>query len=157
MYLYPPNKQWPQDFRQECALIRSADIGALDLFHIGSTAVDGLYAKNCIDILGVVQDLNVIKKQRLQLIQLGYVDRGENGIPGRQYFTKTHRKVHLHVFQAGNPQIERHLSFVQIMRSTPELVTALNQLKIELHNKFPDDKDRYQTEKQFFYAKLKLG
>lgn len=45
VYLYSPNKLLPQDFLHECALICKAYSDELDLFHIGSTALEGLYAK----------------------------------------------------------------------------------------------------------------
>ncbi len=52
-YLHAYNPQWPQRYQQESELIKQASIIDLQLFHIGSTSVKGLYAKDCIDILGV--------------------------------------------------------------------------------------------------------
>ena len=47
------------------------------------------------------------------LITLGYHPKGELGVSGRRYFEKggDQRTHHVHVFQEGSPDIERHLAF----------------------------------------------
>ena len=53
---------------------------------------------------------------------LGYLSKGEFGIPGRQFFTQDtdgERTHHLHVFQQGHPDIERHTSFQGLFTSQP--------------------------------------
>ncbi len=124
----------------------------INIHHIGSTAVVGLSAKNCIDMLGVVDDIENIDPMILPLIQLGYEYQGEYGVSGRVYFSKSSGpKCHLHVFQKGNPNIEKHLSYVRLMNKTPQLVDEFNQLKNKLHALYPNNKNRYQQEKAFFY------
>src|SRR5690606_38926350 len=52
-----PDPKWPYLFRQEDSRIRAA-LGdrVLALEHVGSTAVPGLVAKPCVDLLLVVAD-----------------------------------------------------------------------------------------------------
>jgi GrpB-like predicted nucleotidyltransferase (UPF0157 family) len=126
----------------------------LELHHIGSTAVAGLNAKDCIDILGVVPNLSIVGDKKESLIDIGYDHRGPYGIPGREYFSKQHRKVHLHIFESGDFNITKHLNFVKIMRANPSLIEALNVVKEQLHIKFPVDKEAYQIGKKFFYDKI---
>jgi GrpB-like predicted nucleotidyltransferase (UPF0157 family) len=154
MYLYPHNENWKFDFRNERDSVISAYADIIEIYHIGSTAVPGLYAKDCIDLLGVVKDISKVSGLKQGIVDLGYEYRGEYGIPGREYFSKSHRKAHLHIFQYGDASIEKHLNFVNIMCSSPQLIDELNQIKQELHAKYPADKDTYQNEKEFFYNRI---
>ena len=111
MYLFPHKPEWQLEFEQEKASLTASYRGEIKLFHIGSTAIKGLYAKDCIDILGVVEEIAEIGRFKQDLIKLGFDGRGEYGIPGRAYFSKTHRKVHLHIFQTLTwyaPQYKRY-------------------------------------------------
>jgi GrpB-like predicted nucleotidyltransferase (UPF0157 family) len=58
MYLFPHNEKWKSEFENEKASITSIYEGEIEIFHIGSTAIKGLYAKDCIDLLGVVKDIS---------------------------------------------------------------------------------------------------
>ena len=154
MYLHPYKKEWPDEYRREVKLILAVYKGSIALHHIGSTAIEGLYAKDCIDILGVVSDLSAVRASLDELENIGYQHKGSHGIEGREYFSKSKRKVHLHIFKEGNSSIDKHIGFVQILRSTPSLVTKLNELKQELYDKYPYDKESYQKEKVFFYNEI---
>ena len=154
MYLYPYNSEWPEEYLREEQGILAAFTCSIQLHHIGSTAVEGLRSKDCIDILGVVTNLTQVKLNISCLENTGFEFKGSYGIEGRQYFSKRARKVHFHIFQKGNVNIKKHLGFVEIMRSRPDLVTRLNQLKLALECKYPVDKDSYQKEKTFFYDEI---
>ena len=154
MYLYPYNSEWLKEYLKEEQAILSAYSGSIQLHHIGSTAVKGLYSKDCIDILGVVSDLREVKDNVSHLKNIGYEYKGDYGIDGREYFSKNARKAHFHIFQAGNVNIKKHLGFVEIMQSKPDLAIRLNQLKLSLVSKYPFDKDSYQREKIFFYDEI---
>lgn len=109
MYLYSHDTNWQLDFINEKNLITSHCEGNIDILHIGSTAIKGLYAKYYIDLLGVFKDLSVVSKGALNLVNIGSVAKGECGISGREYFSKAERKAHLHIFQTGDPNIARGL------------------------------------------------
>ncbi len=154
MYLYPHNPKWFNEYSDEEKSLLSAYTGDIQFHHIGSTAIAGLYAKDCIDILGVVPDISRVQEHVPAIEALGYDYKGSYGIVGREYFSKKKRKVHLHIFQQGHDDIRKHLGFVRLMRESTELVDQLNQLKLRLHQQFPNDKDAYQREKAFFYDEL---
>ena len=151
MYIFPHNENWAYEYAKESEHISQAFADEIELFHIGSTAVKNLVAKDCIDILGVVKNLSLVQERREDLIVLGYVSKGEYGIKGREYFTKTSRKVHLHIYKKCSPEIKKHLNFVEIMRSHPGLVAELSALKRLLHGKYPNNKEQYQQDKIHFY------
>lgn len=154
MYLYPHNENYAIEFEQEKQSIISAYPEEIDVFHIGSTSVKGLYAKNCIDLLGVVKDIAKVNSLKQSITGLGYVYKGENGIAGREYFSKNQRKVHLHIFQYDDANVEKHLKFNRIMQGNTALIDELNQLKQALHHKYPNNKDSYQKEKAPFYDRI---
>ncbi len=154
MYLYPHNDEWKFEFERERKSILSSYKGEIDIFHIGSTSIRGLYAKDCIDLLGVVNEISKVSTLRQDFINLGYEYRGEYGIPGREYFSKKQRKVHLHIFQEGDANVEKHLNFVMTMQGNSTLIAELNQIKQKLHAKYPKNKDAYQNEKVFFYNRI---
>ena len=154
MYIYPHNEAWESDFQHEKNDLISSYEGIIEILHIGSTAITGLYAKDCIDLLGVVNNILEVSRLKHSITKLGYVSKGEYGISGREYFSKKQRKVHLHIFQCGDVEIVKHLNFVKLMQGNIELITELNQLKQELHTKYPKDKDAYQNEKTIFYNRI---
>lgn len=154
LYIHPHKKEWKDEYINESSLILSSYGKDIKLHHIGSTAIEGLYAKDCIDILGVVDDLAEVVNRKNAIIDLGYDYKGEYGISGRQYFSKSVRKVHLHIFEEGDTNIRKHLFFVEKMRGNTSLIKELNKLKIHLHEKYPSDKDAYQREKEYFYNGL---
>jgi GrpB-like predicted nucleotidyltransferase (UPF0157 family) len=154
MYLFPHNEKWKSEFENVRDSIISAYEGDIEIYHIGSTAVSGLYAKDCIDLLGVVKDISKVLIFKQSIVNLGFVYRGQNGIIGREYFSKKHRKVHLHIFQSGDVNVDKHLNFVKVMKNNVALIAELNQVKQDLHAKYPNDKESYQNEKEFFYSHI---
>ena len=154
MYLFPHNNEWKSEFENEKNSIISAYEGEIEIFHIGSTAINGLYAKDCIDLLGIVKKISEVTTLKHSFINLGYVYKGEYGVSGRAYFSKKQRKVHLHIFQTGDANVLKHLNFVKVMESNLKLITELNQIKQKLHVKYPNDKETYQKQKEFFYNRI---
>ncbi len=154
MYIHPYKEEWKSEYLRESELIRSHYGAEIELHHIGSTAVVGLFAKDCIDILGVVSDLSEVVARKAQIVGLGYRYKGAYGIARRVYFSKDVRKVHFHVFKSGDPNIGRHLKFVELMQGNTALINDLSRLKMQLHDRFPDDREAYQEEKIAFYSKL---
>lgn len=85
----PPDPAWAEGYRRERALLMPV-FGPLlvELHHIGSTAVEGLWAKPILDLMPVVTSLEAVDRLDPELEALGYQCMGEFGIPGRRYFRK---------------------------------------------------------------------
>ena len=130
---------------------------ALSIHHIGSTAIPNIKAKPIIDILVEVKKIETIDEFNDRMLQGGYQPRGENGIPGRRFFIKNKgatRTHNVHMFQTGNPEIERHLNFRDYLIAHPEEAQAYSNLKEELAQKFPKDILNYTTGKDEFIKKI---
>ncbi len=150
---YNPN--WPAMFESEATLVRNA-LGAncVAIHHIGSTSVPGLCAKPIIDILPVVRNIQEVDKAAQAMEGLGYESKGEYGIAFRRYFQKgkTIRTHHVHVYEEGDPEIDRYLRFRDWIRSHQDDAQSYACLKIELAEKFPYDIQQYCNGKESFVA-----
>ena len=88
--------------------------------------------------------------------ELGYEAKGEYGILFRRYFQKggNHHTHHAHVFEVGNPEIERHMKFRDWMRTHFEDRENYATLKQELSRQYPDDITAYCLGKDEFIANI---
>jgi GrpB-like predicted nucleotidyltransferase (UPF0157 family) len=113
---------WPGRFRREEAKIRAAlGEAALSVEHIGSTSVPGLAAKPIVDILLVVEDSGEEASYLPALEEAGYVLRvREPDFHEHRMFRTPEKDVHLHVYSAGSPEIERYLLLRDRLRENGE-------------------------------------
>ncbi|MCA1022348.1 GrpB family protein [Halobacillus litoralis] len=140
------DQNWPSLFEQERRRLEKIFGSVLvAVHHIGSTAVPGLAAKPVIDLLPVVSDLTAVDAVTAEVVEAGYEAKGENGLPGRRFFQKggENRTHHVHVFEAGSPEIKRHLVFRDYLRTHDEERGAYGRLKIQLAEEHPYDMDAY--------------
>src|SRR5262245_56391190 len=125
---------WPTVFEQEAARIRSA-LGdmALQIEHVGSTAVPGLAAKPKIDILVVVADTSDEAAYVPALEAAGYVLRiREPEWHEHRVFKGPDMDVNLHCFSVGCPEIQRMLAFRNRLRSNEEDRLLYERTKLDL-------------------------
>ncbi|MEZ6052593.1 MAG: GrpB family protein [Planctomycetaceae bacterium] len=146
---YSPD--WPEAFRREEGLLRAllGDV-IVTVHHIGSTSVPGLAAKPIIDLLPVVRDIRQVDAATSALTETGYRSWGEYGLAGRRFFTKDHqghRTHNIHMYQTGNPSIERHLAFCALLREDLELQREYVRIKREAYARFPSDINAYNDAK----------
>ncbi len=150
----PHDPAWTEGSETEAAALRPA-LGdeALAVHHIGSTSVPGLQAKPTIDVLIEVREIGKLDDLEAQMAGRGYEAWGEYGIPGRRFFTRDHgpdRLCNVHVFEAGSPEVERHLAFRDYLIQHPETARAYGDLKRNLAERFPTDMEAYMDGKDAF-------
>ena len=150
----PHDPAWKEAFEAEAVALRSV-LGdeALAIHHIGSTSVPDLRAKPTIDILVEVQKIETLDDLEEPMAENDYEAWGEYGIPGRRFFTKTRgpeRLCNVHAFEAGTPEVERHLAFRNYLVEHPETARAYGNLKKNLAAKFPTDIESYMDGKDAF-------
>jgi GrpB-like predicted nucleotidyltransferase (UPF0157 family) len=129
----------------------------IEIHHIGSTSIPNAAAKPIIDIMPVVTEIVKIDALDDQFSGIGYVPKGEYGIAGRRFFTKDtagERSHHLHIFHAGNPEINRHLAFRDYLRSHPDELAHYCKLKIGLAERYPYDINSYMDGKDAFIKEI---
>ena len=64
----------------------------LGIEHIGSTSVEGMYAKPCIDLDVIIKDYSVFDIVVKKLALIGYIHEGNLGIKDREAFTYNNKE-----------------------------------------------------------------
>ncbi len=144
---------WPQLFGDEAERIRAVIGPALPLAleHMGSTAVPGLVAKPILDVLGGYPLGMGATSFIAALVRAGYAHRGEQGIPGREYFRRGEPcAYHLHLAAHDGEFWREQLAFRDALRDASPLCTAYAAIKMELARQFPRDREAYTDGKNAF-------
>ena len=148
----PYDAAWKTEFLKIKEEILSA-IGAhiLAVEHVGSTAVEGLSSKPCIDIDVVIADDAVLTTVVRGLAAIGYIHEGDLGIEGREafrYSDKPHLFLHhLYVCKECSEELHRHLAFRDFLRTHPEAAKEYGRVKEEAARLYPDDIEKYMEYK----------
>lgn len=144
----PYNEQWKTDFEtiKQHLLTAIKDI-IISIEHIGSTSVEGLYAKPIIDIDVVIKDYSVFDTVVEKLASLGYIHEGNLGIKDREAFDYKGNadlpKHHLYVCPQFSKELHKHITFRDYLRNNPEAVIQYSKVKEEGAQLFPDSIDDY--------------
>ena len=151
--------RWPalfEDEAQRIALaVTAASLPKLALEHVGSTAVPGLAAKPILDI-GAAYSPELTPSAYVAVLEsLGYVYRGDGGLPGREFFRRgTIRSHHLHLVKWGGEHWRRYLEFRDALRADPALRDAYAELKRSLAARYSRDREAYITSKTEFVERV---
>ena len=151
----PHDPMWKDAFEAESNDIADAlGDNVVAIHHIGSTSIPGIYAKPIIDLLVEVNDITQVADRNSQMESLEYEAMGEFGIPGRRYFRKDNRDRvrthHVHTFEMGSAQVERHLLFRDYMIAHPDEAQAYSDLKRMLAQQYPTSIESYMDGKDGF-------
>jgi GrpB-like predicted nucleotidyltransferase (UPF0157 family) len=151
----PYDSHWPARYEAEAKrILEVAGEVVVRVHHIGSTAVPGLCAKPVIDILLEVSGLAELDAVSPRIESLGYESKGEFGMPGRRYFRRDNasgeRTHHVHAFEVGSPDVDRHVAFRDYLVGHPQVSRAYGELKRELAQRFPAEINGYVDGKDSF-------
>ena len=156
--LVPHNPDWSHQADEEAQRIMAGlTFPIVGIYHIGSTSVAGIKAKPILDFVMEVEDLDDVIEALAEFKTLGYINKGEYGIPGRQFFTRDTdggRTHHFHVFQVGHPDIERHTVFRDFLRANPDAAREYEKLKEKLAKQFPKQSGNYTAAKSDFILSM---
>ena len=155
----PYDKRWAQDFEDIASEIRDALCElALDIQHVGSTAVPGLSAKPIIDVDVVIRDYSVFDAVVRALQSISYYHEGDLGIASREAFGydgKAHlRKHHLYVCPQDSPELKRHVAFRDYLRAHSEAAGEYGRIKEEGASLHPHDIEGYIEHKSAFIGRI---
>jgi len=153
MISYDP--RWPELFERASAEVATAlGENLVEIHHIGSTSIPGIYAKPIVDMLAVVKDLSEVDARSTEMRALGYEVMGEFGIEGRRYFRRNdssgERTEQVHTFAEGSPHVRRHLAFRDFLRAHPKVAQQYSDLKRTLAAAHADDVEAYMDGKDAF-------
>jgi GrpB-like predicted nucleotidyltransferase (UPF0157 family) len=156
--IVPYTSLWVDLFQAERARLQDAcGADALDIQHIGSTAVPGLAAKPILDLGIAIASGAVVTQCIPRLAALGYTYRGYRG-PDQGYFfdrgPEEHLTHYLHMLLIDTPGWSNYLRFRDYLIAHPEVRDAYMRLKQELATQHADNRGAYTAAKTSFIQEM---
>ena len=154
IFLEEHNKDWAAWYKEESRRIQSfLPVNQLYEMHdIGSTSVDGIWAKPIIDILLEIPRSEDMGSIKIELLEHGYLLMSES--EGRMTFNKGYtlqgfaeRVFHLHLRYYGDHD---ELYFRDYLKDHPTVAKDYEQLKLILWKKHEHNRDAYTEAKTDF-------
>lgn len=120
--------------------------------HMGSTAINGIWAKPIIDILVEVSAGNDLQPFKTMLLEAGYLcmSEDERRISFNKGYTKNgfaERVYHLHLRREGDHD---ELYFRDYLNEYPAIATKYETLKLGLWKQYEHNRDAYTESKTDF-------
>jgi GrpB-like predicted nucleotidyltransferase (UPF0157 family) len=137
--IVPYDPKWAEDFQQIKSELETnlSGIPYLEIAHVGSTSVPGMYAKPVLDIDIIVSDQSSVQPAAKALENTGYLYRGEMNIPGRHAINRlpsapklpTHN---LYITVDGCVALRNHLGVKKVLLESEELRNEYSAVKRKL-------------------------
>jgi len=156
--LQPHNLLWDIEFRtvkKELEELLKDDI--IDIQHVGSTAIPLICAKPILDIAIKVKSIKLLNIENLKLAGYDYcgmqhgnenyhlfVLRGENQISLR----------HIHCYEKNEKEFDLLVGFRNYLNSHDDMAMAYEKIKMELAEKYPEDRISYTNGKEAFIQSI---
>jgi len=123
--------------------------------HIGSTAIQGIWAKNIVDVMVEISEKADMEEAAHILEQNGFIKMSdEKGrISLNQGYTKegfADKVYHIHLRYAGDND---ELYFRDYLNEHPQIAKEYEALKLKLSKKYEHNRDAYTVEKTEFIRK----
>ena len=147
-------KKWYCDEKDNIEKILKSDI-TYKISHIGSTAVDTIWAKPIIDILVEIPEVYEMEEIKKQLVCNDYICMSQT--TNRMSFNKGYtenglaeREFHLHLRYAGDND---ELYFRDYLKEYYDVARQYEELKLKLWKKYEHNRDEYTNAKTEFIKK----
>lgn len=118
------------------------------IHHIGSTAIDGIWAKPIIDILIELPDAAALDAAKSTLVAHGYIAMAERDL-NKGYTPEgfAERVFHIHLRLVGDKD---ELYFRDYLNAHPDVAREYEALKLSLWREYEHDRDGYTQAKTDF-------
>lgn len=129
---------------------------ALEIEHVGSTSVEGLSAKPIIDIQIAIEDFSKFESLKEFFSKEPYSikdDSGDDEILIRRG-SEENRTHFIHVVEKGSLRYINTLLFRNYLRSNKDVMLEYEKLKLELAEKYFNDRKMYTLSKNDFIQKV---
>lgn len=154
--LDPYTSEWKDEFESEKEkLLSILSNRILDIQHVGSTSIEGCYAKPVIDILIGIESLELGETLIPLLVEKGYIHKFN--VPGEVYFKKQSNGLtthHIHIAPINGQVWKNQILFRDYLRLHPEKLQEYMELKQRLAIQFADDRDKYSKGKEDFILQV---
>ena len=148
--LVPHQPEWERIAAETAAKLR--DIlkdTAVDVQHVGSTAIRDICAKPIIDIVVGVTDFQQLLAKNPVLEENGFIFRAQD-LPEQYLYVcggTDDRTHHIHAVLHGSEPWQNYLNMRDYLNCHSADAKAYAALKIALASQYPDDRVRYTAEK----------
>lgn len=151
------NIKWSEWFQEECELLTDLlkSVHVIQIAHIGSTAIHGIWAKPIIDILVELKSDMDMEDGKSILLKNGYLCMDESD--HRKDFNKGYTKdgfaekvFHIHFRLEGDAD---ELCFRDYLNEHFDVAKAYEALKLSLWKKYEHNRDAYTNAKTEFVVK----
>ena len=156
--LLPHQTEWEDEAAGTIETLKSVlEDAAIDIQHIGSTAIRTIDAKPIIDIAVAVNKIDDILPFINVLQAEGIVCRKQD-VEGQFLFVMGNfeneiRTHHIHVVEASSKAWRDYILFRDRLNTHHELAAEYNILKHDLARHFPNDRESYTKGKAEFIAR----
>ncbi len=146
-------ERWREVAEQTISRLRAVMEGvAIDIQHVGSTAISGICAKPIIDIAVGLLSLQDVQPLTSLLEQNGFVFRGQD-VEGQLLFvmgdfeadTRTH---HIHMVKWDSEAWRNYINFRDYLNAYPDQAMRYDTLKRDLAQKYSQERALYTQGKQ---------
>ena len=157
--LEPHDKQWDEAAIQTIETLKSI-LGddAIDIQHIGSTAIPAIKAKPIIDIVVGATDFDRIMSHNEQLQRKGIFYRGSDVECQLLYVMgdmeadiRTH---HIHIVKWNGTEWKNYIHFRDYLKANENMALQYEKLKEKMEHKYADDRVAYTNGKQNMINKI---
>ena len=157
--LVPYDPNWPKQFEQ----LRTMLLGvfgekALQVEHIGSTAITGMVAKPIIDALVIVEKMEDFMREKQAMTDKGYEYKENYIASDTVLFFKVNvegEKVeNIHVCEKDSPKAKHFLVMRDFFRTFPDKARAYSDLKKANAERYPDSYSDYRAAKKSFLDQI---
>jgi len=133
---------------------------AIDIQHVGSTAICGIHAKPIIDIAVGVHNVDDVKPYIDVLQHAGIVFRKQD-VEGQILFVmgdfpNDFRTHHIHVVRWNSTDWNHYINFRDYLNAFPEKAALYDALKCSLAEQFSENRGNYTSGKQQLIDQLLL-
>lgn len=166
-FVHSYNPLWSGEYnRIKLALKAHLTNFSTDIQHVGSTAVPSLAAKPILDIDIIIEDKLMLTGVSTKLGQVGYINRGDQGIPGRFAFRQQSiftpdspertkwMEHHLYVCLPDSLALKNHLLFRDALLTDKALCMQYAALKERLTGLNGISREQYTREKTEFILEV---
>ena len=149
------NPSWANWYEEEARNLKSVLFDGVELYHIGSTSVDGISAKPIIDVLVVVDCKDKLESSASILQNQGYLimSKSDSRISLNKGYTPNgfaDKVFHVHIRLQGDSD---EIYFRDYLNSHPQVAKEYEQLKKELSEIYKYNRDAYTQAKTEFVSK----
>lgn len=165
--IQPHHPNWTNEYERLSSFLKMELKDFLfEIFHVGSTSIPNLYAKPILDIDITIQDLSLLSPIASKLEQLGYLNKGNQGIENRFAFRQKFAQVpitndkkmwqehHLYVCLQDSLAFRNHIIVKQSLLSDEKLVSEYSNLKKKLIAEKGMTREIYNKRKTDFIIKI---